>query len=177
MTPAPAKLLLEERTADLAGTERLAAKIFAEYLHPRRLTLLFLEGELGAGKTAFVRSLGTSLGVAGLINSPTFNLLNIYEGKVCDLYHYDLYRLSTPAELEQLDFADRWAGRFRDAAVGADRPQLHAVEWWERGRDYYPSADTVPIFRLHVSIDDAHGAGSGQYDFDEEGRVFAFYGT
>jgi tRNA threonylcarbamoyladenosine biosynthesis protein TsaE len=55
-------------------------------------------GEMGCGKTAFCQGLGKQLGVKGIINSPTFNLIKVYEGKDVSLYHVDCYRLETADE-------------------------------------------------------------------------------
>lgn len=81
-----------------------------------------LAGDLGAGKTAFVRGLalgcGTDPGVP--VCSPTFTLANIYPGRVT-LYHLDLYRLSDPDELEAIGFRDY-----------ADGSGVVAVEWFDR---------------------------------------------
>lgn len=69
----------------------------------REGTVLCLVGDLGAGKTLFVQSLARTLGVEGEVTSPTFNLMNVYEG-VCPIYHFDLYRLEAAAELEDIGF-------------------------------------------------------------------------
>ncbi|SFT74907.1 tRNA threonylcarbamoyladenosine biosynthesis protein TsaE [Selenomonas sp. GACV-9] len=69
----------------------------------REGTVLCLEGDLGAGKTLFVQSLARTLGVEGEVTSPTFNLMNVYEG-ICRIYHFDLYRLETEAELDDIGF-------------------------------------------------------------------------
>ena len=69
----------------------------------REGTVLCLEGDLGAGKTLFVQSLAHILGVEGEVTSPTFNLMNVYEG-ICRIYHFDLYRLETEEELEDIGF-------------------------------------------------------------------------
>ena len=58
-----------------------------------RGTVIALEGDLGAGKTAFCKCLGKALGVKGTINSPTFNLVKVYQGERFVLYHVDAYRL------------------------------------------------------------------------------------
>ena len=83
-----------EETAHLA--ELVGQKI-------REGTVLCLEGDLGAGKTLFVQSLAHTLGVEGEVTSPTFNLMNVYEG-ICPIYHFDLYRLETEEELEDIGF-------------------------------------------------------------------------
>lgn len=69
----------------------------------REGTVLCLEGDLGAGKTLFVQSLAHTLGVEGEVTSPTFNLMNVYEG-ICRIYHFDLYRLETEDELDDIGF-------------------------------------------------------------------------
>ena len=72
-----------DETHDLA--RRMAATLKAG-------ALLILTGELGAGKTTFVKGLAEGLGITGLVRSPTFTVVNIYRGPAT-LYHIDLYRL------------------------------------------------------------------------------------
>ena len=83
--------------------------------------VVLLEGELGAGKTAFTQGIGLGLGVAATINSPTFTILKEYEGRL-PLYHFDLYRLDEPDELYELGFEDYFTGG-----------GVCVVEWAERG--------------------------------------------
>ena len=66
-------------------------------------TVVCLDGDLGAGKTLFVQNVAKMLGVEGEVTSPTFNLMNVYEG-ICRAYHFDLYRLEQPEELEDIGF-------------------------------------------------------------------------
>ena len=68
--------------------------------------ILLLYGNLGSGKTYFTRKLCSALGVKLLVNSPSYVLLNEYEGKY-KIYHYDLYRLSTAEEALELGIIDR----------------------------------------------------------------------
>lgn len=85
-------------------------------------TVLCLDGDLGAGKTLFVQSLAKGLEINEDVTSPTFNLMNIYEGRL-PLYHFDLYRLEQEYELEDIGFYDyvstydgvvviEWANKF-----------------------------------------------------------------
>src|SRR5512142_1738555 len=86
--------------------------------------VIALSGDLGAGKTQLVKGLARGLGVSARVHSPTFTLLNIYEGGRLPLFHLDLYRLETPAQilsasLEEylrpdgvtvIEWAERWEG-------------------------------------------------------------------
>jgi tRNA threonylcarbamoyladenosine biosynthesis protein TsaE len=80
------------------ATEAAAARLAR---HVRRGDLVLLGGEMGAGKTTFVRGLARGLRVAGDVMSPTFQLVRVYPGPV-QLAHMDLYRLSDAAELADL---------------------------------------------------------------------------
>lgn len=83
-----------EETAEIA--DKVAQKIHEG-------TVLCLMGDLGVGKTLFVQALARTLGVEGEVTSPTFNLMNIYEG-FCPIVHFDLYRLQTVEELDDIGF-------------------------------------------------------------------------
>src|SRR5258708_38494790 len=80
------------------ATEAAAAALSR---HVRRGDLLLLEGEMGAGKTTFVRGLSRGLGVSGDVMSPTFQLVRVYGGPL-QLAHVDLYRVAEAAELADL---------------------------------------------------------------------------
>ena len=98
-------------------TER-AAEAFAALLPPD--TVLALEGDLGAGKTTFVRGLVRGLGVTGDITSPSFALLNVYEGRR-QVFHVDAYRLTRPEAFDDLLIWDL-----------AKSPWNVVVEWPEK---------------------------------------------
>ncbi len=83
-----------------------------------------LKGDLGAGKTHFVKGFVKGLGSDELVTSPTFTLLNVYEGGRCPVYHFDMYRLSSLEEAEELGFEEYFNLETLDGIV--------FVEWPER---------------------------------------------
>ena len=90
--------------------------------------VLRLEGELGCGKTCFVRGLARGLGISPDydIVSPTYTLVNVYQGRV-QLVHADLYRLAEPVDAESLELLD-WLGG--DAVVAVEwAEKLHPRDW------------------------------------------------
>lgn len=112
----------EDATLDLA--RRLAATINGGLV-------IWLEGDLGAGKTTFARGLLRALGVAGRVKSPTYTLVEPYrlaDGR--SAWHLDLYRIADPAELEWLGLDDL-----------ADPQAVILVEWPERGAGALPQVD------------------------------------
>ena len=94
------------------------------------LCVVYLTGDLGAGKTTLTRGLLRSLGVTGAVRSPTYTLVEIYELGALTALHLDLYRLSDPAELHNLGL--------REWARGG---HLWLIEWPERGGELLPAAD------------------------------------
>jgi len=112
---------------DEAGMDALAARLA---LAARGGGVIYLEGDLGAGKTTFARALLRALGARERIKSPTYSLVESYRIGSLDAHHLDLYRIAEPGELEWLGLADLWTP---DALV--------LIEWPERGAGALPPAD------------------------------------
>lgn len=122
------------RSESEAETEAIGQRLAGE-LHGG--AVLAITGGLGVGKTAFVRGLARGLGSTAWVSSPTFTIVNEYEGGRLPLFHFDLYRLSGPDELFDIGWEDYLA-----------RGGICAVEWSERARGALPPAViTVDICR------------------------------
>ena len=109
------------RTSSVAETQQVAAAL-AGLVQPG--STVTLDGDLGAGKTHFTQGLAAALDIAVPVTSPTFNLMVAYDGGRIPLYHFDLYRLEDPCQLEDLAFYEtvegdgvsciEWASKFPD---------------------------------------------------------------
>jgi len=111
-------------------TERFGSRVALTRPTDGALAILYLEGDLGAGKTTLARGFLRGCGVSGLVRSPTYTLLEVYETAAVSVLHLDLYRLRDPSELENLGLRE-WA---RAGCVWL-------VEWPERGIGGLPPPD------------------------------------
>ena len=115
--------------------------------------VIYLKGELGTGKTTLVRGLLRGLGHEGAVKSPTFSLVEPYTVNGVHIYHFDLYRLSDPEELEFMGLRDYFSAE-----------SLCLIEWPQQGGDRVPPADVLielehagPSRDLQISALSPHG--------------------
>ncbi|MDO9142642.1 MAG: tRNA (adenosine(37)-N6)-threonylcarbamoyltransferase complex ATPase subunit type 1 TsaE [Methylobacter sp.] len=114
---------------DTEATEQFGAKLWAE-LPPK--CLVFLQGDLGAGKTTLVRGFLRAAGYTGAVKSPTYTLVEEYSLNGRKLFHFDLYRVADPEELEWIGIRDYF-----------DQDCVCFIEWPDKGYGFLPEPDRV----------------------------------
>ena len=97
-----------------------------------------LDGDLGAGKTVFAKGFAEGLGVTEIVNSPTFTILQTYESGRMPLYHFDVYRIGDPEEMDEIGYEDCFYGN-----------GVTLVEWSELIAELIP-ANAVRIGILRI---------------------------
>lgn len=107
--------------------------------------VIWLEGDLGAGKTTFARALLHALGYEGRVKSPTYGLLEQYQLASMQVLHMDLYRISDPGELEFLGLEDL-----------LDDQTILLVEWPDKGGEWLPGPDFIFEFVYATQGRDLH---------------------
>ncbi|MDQ2993863.1 MAG: tRNA (adenosine(37)-N6)-threonylcarbamoyltransferase complex ATPase subunit type 1 TsaE [Pseudomonadota bacterium] len=130
----PAVVRIESEAAMHEFSAKLAAQVKAP-------CIIYLQGELGAGKTTLTRGFLRALGYDGPVKSPTFTLIETYEVNDKKIFHVDLYRLTDPDELEFIGLSDY----FTNDTIGL-------IEWPERGADFLPAPDLI----CRITIEDDH---------------------
>jgi len=99
-------------------TEQIASRLAHEV---KEGDIICFFGDVGAGKTVFTRGLCRGLGFEGYVNSPSYIVMNIYKTETISIYHYDLYRIGSTAELNEIGFYE-FAGQDKSITI---------VEWAE----------------------------------------------
>lgn len=123
-------MMTEVHQCELANEEETLAlaKKFSQVLQIP--LVVYLQGELGAGKTAFCRGVIQALGHSGAVKSPTYTLVEPYQLKGWRIHHFDLYRLADPEELEYMGIRDYFS-----------EDTLNFIEWPDKGYGWLPGAD------------------------------------
>ncbi len=127
-TEAPWVQVVEDERAVAVLAGRFAAAV-------QTPVVIYLQGDLGAGKTTFARAYIHSLGFAGYVKSPSYGLLETYAAGGQKVLHLDLYRIEDPEELEYLAIRDLF-----------DDQTVLLVEWPDRGEHYLPEPDLLLEF-------------------------------
>ncbi|MFY7698579.1 MAG: tRNA (adenosine(37)-N6)-threonylcarbamoyltransferase complex ATPase subunit type 1 TsaE [Legionella sp.] len=122
---------------DVAATETLAAQLANSMSAP---LIVVFSGEIGAGKTTFIRAMLKAMGVVVTIKSPTFSLVESYSLPIGQLHHFDLYRIHDASELDYLGFRDYFTPH-----------AICCIEWPERANDYFDKIDLA--FNLIIKGD------------------------
>lgn len=125
---------------DEAATQKLAGVLAQHISHG----VVYLVGDLGAGKTTLTRSWLQALGHPGNVKSPTYTLVEPYTIAGQPVYHFDLYRLQDAYELELMGIRD-----YLDADQASLKPLL-LIEWPQKGQPVVPTAD----YQIELTLDE-----------------------
>ncbi len=128
------RLFLESETE----TEQLGRELAQLAMALDSGLTIYLDGDLGMGKTTLSRGVMRGLGHEGAVKSPTYTLVEPYEDLKRPAYHFDLYRLGDPEELEYMGIRDYFSGQY-----------LCLIEWPERGKGLLPEPD----LEIHLERD------------------------
>ena len=131
-------IVTSDENETMAAGRELAKEILG--IQSDRSIIIFLEGELGAGKTTFTKGILKGFDYQELVKSPTYNLVEIHETKNHKVFHFDLYRISEPIELEEIGI-DEYLKELGSVSI---------FEWPKNGEAVLPSPD----FHVQISYKD-----------------------
>ncbi|MBL4582733.1 MAG: tRNA (adenosine(37)-N6)-threonylcarbamoyltransferase complex ATPase subunit type 1 TsaE [Gammaproteobacteria bacterium] len=162
------KIDLKDEAATLEFGARLAAATFRVQSQniddaalavgiPHLGGMIYLQGDLGAGKTTLTRGFMRGFGYTGAVKSPTYTLVELYEFELCNIYHFDLYRLADPEEMAYLGTDEYFV-----------ESNLCLVEWAEKGAKWLPPADLL----INI-VDEGTGRRLTCQSLTEKGTIIA----
>ncbi len=123
------EFVMQVYLANTEATEQFGASL--NKVLPKKC-VIYLQGDLGAGKTTFVRGFLRAAGYNGTVKSPTYNLVEEYTIAQQTVFHFDLYRLSVPEELEWIGINDYFA-----------QQSICFIEWPDLGLGFLPQPDLI----------------------------------
>jgi len=139
------ELFLNDEEDTIAFGKELASAIVIDRMHPNKVNellrnpsfeimgaIIYLVGDLGAGKTTLTRGVMRGFGYEGAVKSPTYTIIEPYEFEKSKIYHFDLYRLAHAEEVEYLGAEEYFSPA-----------NLCLIEWPEKGLGSIPQADLV----------------------------------
>ena len=151
------------KTISAAETVNLGKKI-GKCLKPG--AIVALSGDLGAGKTYLTKGIVLGLGLKAAVRSPTFVLLNIYEGGTISVYHFDCYRLKGAQDMEKLGYEEYFYGE-----------GVSVIEWADKIPELIPKEAVKVVFKIlaenrrQISVRGlAMGEGRGRKSEDSKNR-------
>jgi|TARA_B100001094_G_scaffold3457_1_gene3127 tRNA threonylcarbamoyladenosine biosynthesis protein TsaE len=128
-------MIIESENRMMAVGEDLGRHVKSEILENY---VIFLEGDLGAGKTTFVKGFMKGMEFQEVVNSPTFSLIELIELDTHYVFHVDLYRINRKNELYELDLHEE---------TDLDKPSVHLIEWPEKGKGVIIPPDLKIAFK------------------------------
>ena len=129
-------MIIESENRMMAVGEDLGRHVKSEILENY---VIFLEGDLGAGKTTFVKGFMKGMEFQEVVNSPTFSLIELIELDTHYVFHVDLYRINRKNELYELDLHEE---------TNLDKPSVHLIEWPEKGKAVIIPPDLKIAFQI-----------------------------
>jgi tRNA threonylcarbamoyladenosine biosynthesis protein TsaE len=141
------KKIIETNSA--AETKALAERIGREATPG---TVICLDGDLGTGKTVFAQGVAAGLGITEPVSSPTFTILQSYDEGRLKLWHYDVYRIEDPDEMEEIGYGDAFYG-----------DGVCLIEWADQIRELIPENAT----RITILKDPEKGFDYRRIEIDE----------
>ena len=128
-------MIIESENQMMAIGRELGRHVKSEILENY---VIFLEGDLGAGKTTFVKGFMKGMDFKEVVNSPTFSLIELIEIDLHYVFHVDLYRINRKDELYELDLHEEPA---------LDKPSVYLIEWPEKGKGVILPPDLKIVFQ------------------------------